>query len=69
MFLSLRFGLRRSEVPRRRRRNPWRAAATIKAPLDYAETLPNASAIVVERESQRFILLPNGNDDIDRPIA
>lgn len=41
----------------------------LEGALKTFAALPNASLIVVEREFQHFVLLPYGDDSVDRPIA
>ena len=41
----------------------------LEGALKTFAALPNASLIVVKREFQHFVLLPYGDDSVDRPIA
>ena len=41
----------------------------LEGALKTFAALPNASLIVVKREFQHFVLLPYGDDNVDRPIA
>ena len=41
----------------------------LEGALKTFAALPNASMIVVKREFQHFVLLPYGDDSVDRPIA
>ena len=41
----------------------------LEGALKTFAALPNASLIVVKGEFQHFVLLPYGDDSIDRPIA